>query len=362
MKKSFGKALMAMLTMIPMSANAQDSVVVEKVTFSMPTITKDNADDEEVSEVVDTNATLTIKDKKRFIKDGKSTLLSVNMNYLETANALERFATRFFFRDSTSENMWDALFRYFDKLGTYDPNGKGITDATEKYNIEEGKKVEGLLYSYILSYEKVADGKKRSNRRTVTYDIIQKRILQLEDIVNATVADSIRTDAGKAFLNIEFTMVGVNISYKKQQEQKTVNVFYNKDSHKFAPGFSETLDAIKKKMKEGAQNIDDSKVFDVVEDMPSFPGGHDALFKFISEKLRYPKQAEEHGIQGRVICNFIVEKDGSISNIKVQKSVNPHLDAEAVRVLRLMPKWKPGHQNYTPVRVMYTVPVSFRLK
>ncbi len=357
MKKTIWSTLVAMLTLIPMAANAQDSVVVEKVTFSMPTITKDNADDEEVTEAVDTRGIL-FRFKNRYIKDGKCTLLSVNMKYLQTAEALERFAARFFFRDSTSTSMQIALNYYALKLGTYDPDGKGTVDATEKYIIVEGKKIEELLYSYTLSYEKVADGKKRTNRRTITYDIIQKRILQLEDVVNAHLADSIRADAGKVFINIEFTTEGVNISYKKQQEQKKLNLFYNKDSQKFAPSFSESLDAIKQKIKE----IDDRKVFDVVEDMPAFPGGQEALFKFINEKLRYPKEAEEHGIQGRVFCNFVVEKDGSITDVKVQRSVLPLLDKEAVRVLSLMPKWKPGYQNKIPVRVKYTVPISFYLK
>ena len=356
MKKTIWSTLVAMLTLIPMAANAQDSVVVDKVTVSMPTITKDNADDEEVTEAVDTRGIL-FRFKNRYIKDGKCTLLSVNMKYLQTAEALERFAARFFFRDSTSTSMEIALNYYALKLGTYDPDGKGTADATEKYIIVEGKKIEELLYSYELSYEKIADGKKRTNRRTITYDIIQKRILQLEDVVNAHLADSIRTDAGKAFINIQPSGMGVHIFYKKQQEQKEL-IFYYKDDHKFTPSFSETLDAIKTKAKE----INERRVFDVVEDMPAFPGGQEALFKFINEKLRYPKEAEEHGIQGRVICNFVVEKDGSITDVKVQKSVHPLLDKEAVRVLSLMPKWKPGYQNKNPMRVKYTVPVTFRLK
>lgn len=348
---------MAMLTLIPMAANAQDSVVVEKVTFSMPTITKDNADDEEVTEAVDTREIL-FRFKNRYIKDGKRTLLSVNMKYLQTAEALEHFAARFFFRDSTNASLSVALNCYIlNKLGAYDSDNKGIADATEKYEIRVLSKVEGLLYPYILSYEKVADGKKRSNKRYVIYDITKKRILQLEDVVNAHLADSIRTDAGKAFINIQPWGMGVHIFYKKQQEQKEL-IFYYKDDHKFTPSFSETLDAIKKKAKE----INDRRVFDVVEDMPAFPGGQEALFKFINEKLRYPKEAEEHGIQGRVICNFVVEKDGSITDVKVQRSVHPLLDKEAVRVLSLMPKWKPGYQNKNPMRVKYTVPISFYLK
>lgn len=107
---------------------------------------------------------------------------------------------------------------------------------------------------------------------------------------------------------------------------------------------------------------DVNKVFDVVEQMPSFPGGSEALMRFLNENVRYPAVAEDNGIQGRVIVEFVVERDGSITDVRVAKSVDPLLDKEAVRVLRSMPKWKPGTQNGKPVRVKYTTPVTFRLQ
>lgn len=106
----------------------------------------------------------------------------------------------------------------------------------------------------------------------------------------------------------------------------------------------------------------DSKVYDVVEQMPSFPGGSSALFSYLSQNIKYPVVAEENGIQGRVIVSFIVEMDGSISNVRVVKSVDPSLDREAQRVVRSMPRWTPGKQRGAPVRVKYTVPVTFRLQ
>jgi len=107
---------------------------------------------------------------------------------------------------------------------------------------------------------------------------------------------------------------------------------------------------------------EETKVFDVVEQMPSFPGGDAELMKYLNEHMKYPVVAEENGIQGRVICTFVVERDGSITDVKVVKSVDPSLDKEAVRVLKSMPKWIPGRQNGSPVRVKYTVPVTFRLQ
>ena len=105
-----------------------------------------------------------------------------------------------------------------------------------------------------------------------------------------------------------------------------------------------------------------NKVFDVVEEMPSFPGGQGALMAFLSSNIKYPVVAQENGVQGRVIVGFVVEKDGSISDVKVMRSVDPSLDREAQRVVRAMPRWKPGKQNGSAVRVKYTVPVVFRLQ
>lgn len=105
----------------------------------------------------------------------------------------------------------------------------------------------------------------------------------------------------------------------------------------------------------------DDEILDMVEQMPSFPGGETALLQFLSSNVRYPTVAEENEIQGRVVVTFIVERDGSITEVKVAKGVDPSLDREAVRVIKSMPKWKAGTQNGKPVRVKYSVPVTFRL-
>ena len=107
---------------------------------------------------------------------------------------------------------------------------------------------------------------------------------------------------------------------------------------------------------------EETKVFDVVEQMPSFPGGQAALLEYLSKNIKYPVVAEENGIQGRVIVTVVVERDGSITDVRVVKSVDPSLDKEAQRVVRSMPHWIPGKQNGSAVRVKYTVPVTFRLQ
>lgn len=115
---------------------------------------------------------------------------------------------------------------------------------------------------------------------------------------------------------------------------------------------------VEEEEEESAQQI-----FTVVEEMPDFPdGGLQGLLKFLAKNIKYPVIAQENGIQGRVVCAFVVNKDGSIVDIEVLRGVDPSLDKEAVRVLSTMPKWKPGKQRGKPVRVKYTVPVMFRLQ
>ena len=106
----------------------------------------------------------------------------------------------------------------------------------------------------------------------------------------------------------------------------------------------------------------ENKVFDVVEQMPSFPGGQGALMSYLANNIKYPVVAQENGVQGRVVVSFVVERDGSITDVQVVRSVDPSLDREAQRVVRSMPKWIPGKQNGQAVRVKYNVPVSFRLQ
>ena len=103
------------------------------------------------------------------------------------------------------------------------------------------------------------------------------------------------------------------------------------------------------------------KVYDVVEQMPEYPGGIAAMYEYLMQNMKYPEDAKKQKVEGRVIASFVVETDGTISDVKVVRKVFPSLDAEAIRVLEAMPKWIPGKQSGKPVRVKYAVPMNFKL-
>lgn len=108
--------------------------------------------------------------------------------------------------------------------------------------------------------------------------------------------------------------------------------------------------------------VEEEEIFQVVEEMPEFPGGMGECLKFLAKNIKYPTIAQENGVQGRVIVQFVVNSDGTIVDPVVMRSVDPYLDKEALRVIKMMPKWKPGKQRGKAVRVKYTVPVTFKLQ
>lgn len=110
-----------------------------------------------------------------------------------------------------------------------------------------------------------------------------------------------------------------------------------------------------------SQNTEE-EVFVVVEEDPEFPGGMDALYQYLASNIRYPEKAKKEKIEGRVFVSFVIEKDGSVSNIKVLRDIGGGCAEEAMRVVQAMPKWKPGRQRGKRVRTQYTLPINFNLK
>jgi protein TonB len=114
-------------------------------------------------------------------------------------------------------------------------------------------------------------------------------------------------------------------------------------------------------VEEPEEEEEETQIFQVVETMPTFPGGDAARIKYLQNNLKYPTMARESGIQGKVFVTFVVEKDGSITDVKVLRGIGGGCDEEAVRVIKNMPKWKPGKQRGKPVRVQFNMPIVFKL-
>ena len=110
------------------------------------------------------------------------------------------------------------------------------------------------------------------------------------------------------------------------------------------------------------EEVQEQEIFQIVEEMPSFPGGEAKLMEYVAKNIKYPQIARETGIQGRVFVGFVVEPDGSISNVKLLRGIGGGCDEEAMRVIKSLPKWKPGKQRGKAVRVSYQIPVFFKLQ
>ena len=151
----------------------------------------------------------------------------------------------------------------------------------------------------------------------------------------------------------------------QSQKQVRVNPVKEGPQDPVIRGYAHNLPLIIDPDKEDeylAERKDTINVYDVVEQMPQFPGGQGRMLEFIEENMQYPKKCAEKGIYGRVIVAFVVERSGMLSNIKVVKSVHRALDKEALRIVKLMPRWIPGEQNGVTVRVKYIIPIRFSVK
>jgi len=158
----------------------------------------------------------------------------------------------------------------------------------------------------------------------------------------------------------------IRVTVKKKVLEYEINVKPEKESHLFFNLRKKSVTLTEYELKtipkgSNQQDISDNDVFTVVEEQPYFPGGNDARHKFIVENIHYPDSALKNKIQGSVFVTFIVEKDGGLCNMRVLKGIGGGLDEEAVRVIKMMPKWIPGRQRGTPVRVQCLLPIKFIL-
>ena len=148
-----------------------------------------------------------------------------------------------------------------------------------------------------------------------------------------------------------------------QQEDNTARGVVNQEGSDDADKFKAVQEQVVVKEPEPeVQKPKEEQIFVAVEQPAEFPGGMAALMKWLNNNMRYPEAAQQNDIQGRVIVNFVVEKDGSIANVKIAKGVDKDLDREALRVVKKMPKWQPGKNNGVAVRSYFNLPVTFRLQ
>ena len=160
-----------------------------------------------------------------------------------------------------------------------------------------------------------------------------------------------------------------DIKDKFDESEQVKNGVIGGDSLAHVSDTEETRPAVKSTTKTGKITAESSaskkeftgKVYEIVEQMPEYPGGLTALMNYLRVNIRYPAAAQKAGIEGRVIVSFIVEPNGSVSNLEIVRSVDTDLDQEALRVVRQMPKWKPGKQDGSTVRVKFHLPIKFML-
>jgi TonB family protein len=171
------------------------------------------------------------------------------------------------------------------------------------------------------------------------------------------VTDTVRNDSVDEPFLLEGDVLAPEPDTMKAEEKKTA---CKKDELLEIVGGIEDEDFVEPNLLN--DTLEGNEIYQIVEEMPEFPGGEDKLVEFVSKNLCYPQKAKEKGIQGRVFVGFIVEKDGSVSNVTNLRSVDSVLDAEAMRVIQSLPKWKPGKHNGEFVRVSYQIPIVFKLE
>ena len=215
----------------------------------------------------------------------------------------------------------------------------------------EGKKSTGLLIGYVLALAVMFIAFEWSERdKVINIDTGLSEVLFEEEMIPITEQEEQKApppppEAPKAEEIIEIAENDADV------EETTIQASDETDKAvevKYVP------------VEVEEEEVEEQQIFQVVEEMPEFPGGMGECMKWLGKNMKYPTISQENGVQGRVIVQFVVNRDGSIVDATVARGVDPYLDKEALRVVGLMPKWKPGKQRGKAVRVKYTLPVMFR--
>ena len=269
---------------------------------------------------------------------------------------------------SPKEKKTDANQENADVI--VETNGKGdpllvlvFPDGTEMYKIDER--------NWVDRYNK--DSKSYLAQFDLTQMNIEAIKVLKEDEAKSTYGDRAANGAMKFYLKGTTKKEVMDAMWQHKGEEEPLQVQLIKKSEdgsvsvesitKKSDGDGEfsVYESTKPGRGGSSGNSEEGEIFQVVEEQPMFPGGMEEMMKFLQQNIKYPKEAQEQGKQGRVVVQFVVNKDGSISNDTIVRSVDPSLDAEALRVVRSMPNWTPGKQKGKPVRVRFTLPVTFHL-
>lgn len=223
----------------------------------------------------------------------------------------------------------------------------------------EGKKTTGMLIGYVLILAAmfVAFEWTKRDIKVVEIEPVYESVFE-EDMIPITQQKEIMAPPPAAAPKVAEILNVVDDKTDLVEEEvpitEEVNQAISKSTGTGTPAATGPVGPV-------VEDVDEERIYDIVEDNPEFPGGEAACFKWLSENIKYPSICVEQGVQGRVQAQFVVNKDGSIVDIKIMRSPDPYLSKEAERVLKIMPKWRPGRQRGKPVRVKFTLPVTFRL-
>lgn len=311
------------------------------------------------------------------LSDEKWYKLSASFYFPAGLTNLERhLAIKFFNTDISSieEAYKEYVATFLEK--------KPMSDINKAGNRLISYKAEAILYTpkkYVdvrtLFTQRLEEKKSLKNKQEEScfiYDIGKDKVLSIEDVFVPEVIEDVRQKVGESYTMMAMDDEMVVFGEKRLGDlaafqYKFYPTYFTNDFKQLVYIDWNRVEADLKKeererqMKDSLEILEIGPIYDVVEEMPCFPGGDKAMKQYLREHVRYPVVAEENNIQGNVICSFVVTSQGEIKKIAVVQSVDPSLDKEAIRVLTSMPKWNPGTLDGKPVSVKYTLPIGFRL-
>jgi TonB family protein len=283
-------------------------------------------------------------------------------------NGLRTKTWKYFFENGELERQvkfpvqerYAAINSDFEPVSAYDSTGAAlIVDGTGDWHYEY--EWYGIVDHYIID-GKVKNGKKHgfwtcslSNGQLLYREFYKNNIFKEGIVIEGKTQEKLVQPVNNKFVLPYKFEVTESFVYQKDITKKNYPFFSFLPSEAEADSTQFTRDTTYRNLPE------DEKIFFAVEQTAEYPGGMSAMLKFILKNLKYPQAARRMGVEGKVWVTFIVEKDGSISNIKISKGVNADLDREAIRIVSLFPNWSPGMQNGHPVRSQFVLPIPFKL-